>query len=73
MFYEEYMLAPLYVKKFCKTGFVLCRINLKNLNVDFIGSLKDLIFLKKVDLQDKKVYYCDNVKGVTTSVISLMS
>ncbi|WP_425237713.1 hypothetical protein [Ulvibacterium sp.] len=71
LFYEEYMLSPLYVKKFCKTGFVLCRINLKNLSMDFIGNLKDLIFLKEVDLPDKKVYYHRDVNGTTISAISL--
>lgn len=71
MFYEEYMLSPIYVKKFCKTGFVLCRINLKNLNIEFIGSLKSLIFLKEIDLKNNKVYYYDNLQSSKSSTIEL--
>ncbi|EDP71910.1 hypothetical protein FBALC1_12452 [Flavobacteriales bacterium ALC-1] len=62
LFYENYMLAPLFVSKLCKTGFILCKINLETLEMDFISNLLKLIFLKEIDIIRKKVKFYESVE-----------
>lgn len=73
IFYSDYMLVPLYVKKFCKTGFVLCRINMMSLKIDFVSRIKELIFLKDVYLREKgyEVHYSEDIKERWSSTLML--
>jgi hypothetical protein len=46
---DEYVYAPIYVKKFLGTGFKLARINIATFEVEHLSKTKDLIFLDKVE------------------------
>ena len=71
IFLENYMLVPLFVSKLCKTGFVLCKIDLETLDMDFISSLKKLIFLKEVDTSRKRVKFYESVNLGELKEVSL--
>ncbi|MCT4631268.1 MAG: hypothetical protein N4A76_00860 [Firmicutes bacterium] len=71
IFYENHMLVPLFVSKLCKTGFVLCKVDLETLNMNFISSLKKLIFLKEIDISRKRVKYYESINLGELKEISL--
>ncbi|MDD2963673.1 MAG: hypothetical protein PHQ65_11735 [Bacteroidales bacterium] len=57
--FENMLFIPIYIKKFFKSGFKLCKINLTTLNITEIGTLKDLIYLDKIE--EGKLYYFEDV------------
>lgn len=48
---EKYVYAPAYVRKWLKSGFVLMRINIENLELNALTGIEPLIHLVDVDLQ----------------------
>ena len=58
--YDLYI--PRYVRRFCKAGFVLCKIVIRTGSMDNIGEIRPLIYLHGLD--DRKiVYYTDYDKS----------
>jgi hypothetical protein len=57
LFYKNFIYVPLFVKKFCKAGFVLSKVNIETHKIDFISSIENIIFLDIVDEENKKIYY----------------
>lgn len=56
---DKYIFAPVYVKKFFGFGFKLAKINTKDLNVEILGKIKDLIFLDKTE--GNRVYFFEDL------------
>ncbi|WP_410220752.1 hypothetical protein [Pedobacter sp.] len=49
---------PFFIRKFCISGFRLCKINLETLNIEMIGDIKNLIYLDKIE-GDKILFFED--------------
>ena len=59
---EHDLYIPRYVRRFCKAGFVLCKIDIRTGSMDNIGEIRPLIYLHGLD--DRKiVYYTDYDKS----------
>lgn len=59
IFHNEYIYVPAYVKKFIKKGFKLVRIKVTNLELEYWGKIKDLIFLDKVE--ENRIYFFEDI------------
>ncbi|GAA4276539.1 hypothetical protein [Aquimarina mytili] len=66
---ENYIYAPVFVKKFLGSGFKLSRININTLNVELIGKTKSLIYLNKIE--GDKVYFFKDLNGTVSSIIQI--
>ncbi|MEM6719247.1 MAG: hypothetical protein AAF611_08045 [Bacteroidota bacterium] len=61
LFHLNSIYIPLFVKKFCKSGFILAKVNLKTHKIDFISTIKDIIFLDSIDEENHKIYYYEDL------------
>lgn len=57
---NDMLYAPVFIKKFCISGFRLCKINLKTKDYYFLTKLKPLIFLDRVE--DSKIFFFGEMK-----------
>lgn len=57
---EDYVYAPVQVKRFLGTGFKLARINLNTLEVEYIGKTKFFIYLDRIE--GNRVYYFEDME-----------
>ncbi len=55
---NEYLFAPVFIRKFLGSGFKLAKINLQTLEVKIIGKTKNLIFLDKIE--NGQVYFFED-------------
>ena len=60
---DEFVFAPVYVKKFFGTGFKLSKIDVRKLEVTMLGKSKDLIYLDKV--KGGKIYFFEDISKTT--------
>ena len=58
--HERYIYAPAYTKKVWNSGFRLARVDTTNLKVKLIGSVKNLIFLNKIE--DGYIYFFEDLE-----------
>lgn len=59
--------APLFVRKFCVSGFKLCRIDLTTRHYEFLTKIQPLIFLDRIE--DSMIFYFEDIeKGSSRSV-----
>ena len=59
--------APLFVRKFCISGFKLCRIDLRTRHYEFITKIQPLIFLDRIE--GAMIFYFEDIeKGSVKSV-----
>lgn len=56
----NYLYIPRFIRRFCVAGFKLCRINMDTLEIETIGSIKDLIFLDRIE--GNRIYYFENMQ-----------
>lgn len=56
---HDKLYAPLFIRKFCISGFKLCRINLNTLEYTLTKQIKDVIYLSHID--NGKVFFYENV------------
>lgn len=66
---NEFIVAPVYVKKFFGTGFKLSRIQLTSLRVDLYGSTKSLIYLDRID--GMTVYFFEDINKTISRSLNL--
>lgn len=59
---ENYLYIPKYVRRYWKSGFILCKIDLRTGRMDNIGKIKPLIYLDSID-ERKILYYTDYTKS----------
>ncbi|MBV4358368.1 hypothetical protein [Pinibacter aurantiacus] len=57
---NDKLYIPLFVRKFCITGFRLCEIELQTMNYNLIGRILPLIFLDRIE--NKKIFYWINAE-----------
>lgn len=55
IYQDNYIYAPVFIRKFFKSGFRIAKINVQNLEVQVLGKYFNLIFLDKIDNQ--KIYF----------------
>ena len=58
---EGAIYAPLFKRKFLRTGFVLAKINLATRNVEELSKIMPLIYLSRIE--GDRVYYFTNLDG----------
>jgi len=56
---------PLYSKKFMGWGFKLVNIDLNNLDIKFLGRIKNLIFLDKIE--NDRIYFFEDINKVKSN------
>lgn len=58
LYHDNKLFAPMFIRKFCISGFRLCVIDLERLNVYFISKIKNLIYLDHI--KDNQVFYYES-------------
>jgi hypothetical protein len=56
---EGILYIPLFVRKFCISGFKLCQIDLRTLEFTLSKRVKDLIYLSHID--NGKIFFYENI------------
>lgn len=59
IFNKGIIYLPVFIRRLCVSGFKICKINSRTLEIEFLGKLKNLIFLDRVE--DNKVYYFEDL------------
>lgn len=67
LFFKDHIYIPMFVRKFCISGFIICDINLMTESVHFIGKIRDLIFLDCIE-NNFITYYSDANKTIKNMV-----
>ncbi len=60
---------PLFIRKFCVTGFKVCAINLESLSYELISPMEDVIFLDYSD--NGFLYYYNTLGGASGKLKSI--
>ncbi len=59
IFTNEYIFIPVYVKTILKSGFKLAKINIEDLSINEISSIKEIIFIDRID--KNRLYYFEDL------------
>ena len=68
LYNEGFIYAPVFIRRFCVSGFKLCKINVENLKTELIGKIKPLIFLDRI-AEGRIYFYKDLGKMGSETVI----
>jgi hypothetical protein len=69
LFDNDNLFIPVYIKKIFSTGFKIAKINLKTLEIEIFGKMKDIIFLDKIE--NKKIAFFEDIEKNTKHEMSI--
>jgi hypothetical protein len=61
--------VPVFIRRFCISGFRICKINSETLDIEIIGKMKALIFLDKIE--DDLIYFFEDLDRTKSSQYKL--
>ena len=63
--------VPVFIRRFCLSGFRICKINSETLDSEMIGKIKDLIFLDKIE--GDLIYFFEDLDRTKRGYYKLLS
>jgi hypothetical protein len=58
IYFENCIYVPMFIRRFCLSGFILSKINLTTAKIHYISKIKDLIYLNYIE-NSTIIYYTD--------------
>ena len=58
LYFERYLYIPMFIKRFCLSGFIITKINLDTLEIHYISKIESLIYIDCM-YSSKLIYYAD--------------
>ena len=69
LYFNRKIYIPVFIRRFCVVGFRLAILNLDDLSIEYIGGIKDLVYLKEI--KDNRIYFYTDIYKSTEKNLTL--
>ena len=69
LYFNRKIYIPVFIRRFCVVGFRLAILNLDDLSIEYIGGIKDLVYLKEI--KDNRIYFYTDIYKSTEKKLTL--
>lgn len=69
LYFNRKIYIPVFIRRFCVVGFRLAILNLDDLSIEYIGGIKDLVYLKEI--KDNRIYFYTDMYKSTEKNLTL--
>ena len=69
LYFNRKIYIPVFIRRFCIVGFRLATLNLDDLSIEYIGGIKDLVYLKEI--KDNRIYFYTDIYKSTEKKLTL--
>lgn len=69
LYFNRKIYIPVFIRRFCVVGFRLAILNLDDLSIEYIGGIKDLVYLKEI--KDNRIYFYTDIYKSTEKKFTL--
>ena len=69
LYFNRKIYIPVFIRRFCVVGFRLAILNLDDLSIEYIGRIKDLVYLKEI--KDNRIYFYTDIYKSTEKKLTL--
>ena len=69
LYFNRKIYIPVFIRRFWVVGFRLAILSLDDLSIEYIGGIKDLVYLKEI--KDNKIYFYTDIYKSTEKNLTL--